>query len=273
MFPAKSPFEIPVHNRVDPARGRWLRIAVHEQSESISNILRYHFTWQRQLTQFLAQTLRPGQVFVDVGANLGYFTLIAANAVGRAGRVHSFEPEPRNFALLRKNAALNGFEHVTAHQVAIGDRAGEAVLHLSSANLGAHSLVKQDDLTRELRVPVMTLTAALEQETRPVGMIKIDIQGLDLSVLWGAEELIAGQSPRPRVVMEFNPCEFEKADPGLVRFQDFLRRLGYRVHAFIANERASVIPPVVSVGTLLALHRDFTAEGKGAEFDILLWPE
>ena len=272
MFPAKSPFEIPVHNRVDPASRRWLRIAVHERSESISNILRYHLTWQRQLTQFIAQTLRQGEVFVDVGANLGYFTLLAANAVGRSGHVYSFEPEPRNFALLQSNAALNDFTHVTARQFAIGAQSGEARLHLSDANLGAHSLVELEGLGQGLRVPILTLSEALGQEKRAVDMIKIDIQGLELAVLRGAEPLIDTQRRKPRIVMEFNPGPFEQADPGLVWFQDFLRRFGYRTHAFIANERATVIPPAVSMRTLLALHEDFVAEGKGAEFDLLLLP-
>ncbi len=270
MFPAQSPFDIPVKNRIDPAPGRWLRIAVHEQSESISNVLRHHFTWQRQLTQFIAQVLRPGDVFVDIGANLGYFTLVAANAVGRSGCVHAFEPEPRNFALLQRNVVLNSFSHVACHQMAIGARSSAATLHLSGANLGAHSLMDKQDLGDGITVPLKTLVDALANESRPLRMIKIDIQGLEMDVLKGMEGRLAPQQPRPEIVMEFSPKDIQSSDPDLLYFRDFVQRFGYRLRAFIANDRATVMPPAVSLETLLALHHDFVSDGQGAEFDILL---
>ncbi len=270
MFPAQSPFDIPIKNRIDPAPGRWLRIAVHEQSESISNILRYHFTWQRQLTQFIASVLRPGEVFVDVGANLGYFTLVAANAVGRSGCVHAFEPEPRNLALLQRNLSLNSFNHVICHQVAIGAQSGEATLHLSDANLGAHSLTDKADLAAGPKVPLRTLENALADENRPLRMIKIDVQGLELDVLKGMENMLAAVDQKPQIITEFSPRDLQRSDPELLYFRDFVDRFSYRIRAFIANERATVLPPEISLETLVALHHDFLSDGKGAEFDILL---
>lgn len=270
MFPARSPFDIPVKNKIDPAPGRWLRIAVHEQSESISNILRHHFTWQRQLTQFIAQALRPGDIFVDVGANLGYFTLVAANAVAKSGCVHAFEPEPRNFALLQRNLSLNSFDHVVCHQVAVGARSGEASLHLSDANLGAHSLMGKEGLVEGRKVSLMTLEDALASELRPLRLIKIDVQGLELQVLKGMERMLAPANPRPEIVMEFNPKDLQRSDPDLLYFRDFVNRFSYRIRAFIANERATVIPPEISLETLVSLHHDFASDGRGAEFDVLL---
>jgi len=272
MFPAKSPFDLPIANRVDPAAGRWLRIAVHERAETISNMLRHHFTWQRSLTVFIDRWLEPGEVFVDVGANLGYFTLVGANAVGRAGRVHSFEPEPRNMALLRRNLALNRFDQVVCHQVAVGAAPGSAALSLSEANLGAHHLAGPREGHEGIRVRLVTLDEALAGEPRPVKLIKIDIQGGELDALDGAEALLARQARRPAVIMELNPTTLEQADPGLERLQAFVLRHGYRIHGFIANERAGVRPPPLSMDTLLALYCDLLAERAGAELDILLAP-
>jgi FkbM family methyltransferase len=271
-FPASSPFELPIANRVDPAPGRWLRIAVHERSETVSNILRHHFTWQRALTVFIDRFLKPGDVFVDVGANLGYFTLVGANAVGRAGRVHSFEPEPHNMALLRRNLSLNGFGQVVCHEVAVGATSGVADLSLSETNLGAHHLAGPADRGDTLQVPLVTLEEALADEARPINLVKIDIQGGELDVLAGMAALLARPPGPPALLMEFNPAALEDADPGLERFQAFVARHGYRVHGFIANERAGVRPPPLSMETLLALHRDLLAERAGGEFDILLAP-
>src|SRR5436190_21304843 len=86
----------------------------------------------------LVRVLRPGDVFYDVGANVGFLSLIAARIVGPDGHVYSFEPMPEIARAVGRNAALNGFDNVTVVEVALADLAGEAVLRIPEVNQGAH---------------------------------------------------------------------------------------------------------------------------------------
>ncbi len=248
-----------------------LKVEVHPDRETISKRLRAIRVWQLQLSLYLNGSLAPGETFVDVGANLGYFTVIAAEAVGRSGRVFAFEPEPDNFALLTRNLALNGFHHATCHKTAVSDREGLATLHRKPENKGAHSLVGEPGTGEDLSVPVTTLDTAL-RDAGPVHMVKIDVQGTDLNVLLGMQELIASQDRPPRILMEFSPASLQALDPDLERFRAVVERFGYRIHAFIANDGPSIVPPEIGLATLTALYRDFLKAGQDPEFDILLAP-
>src|SRR6266699_2559349 len=100
-----------------------VRIRLHLNSELCRLIYCRHFEATER--EFLNRFLRPGDTFVDVGANIGLFTLIAARLVGPQGRVLSFEPTPETFARLTKNVQTNRLENVSCQQLALSDRAGE----------------------------------------------------------------------------------------------------------------------------------------------------
>jgi FkbM family methyltransferase len=87
-----------------------------------------------------SDSLRPGMVVADVGANLGLYTLLAAERVGPAGRVHSFEPDPQNAALLRRNVAANVYNNVVLHEAAVADRQGVVALHRCPEHHGDHRI-------------------------------------------------------------------------------------------------------------------------------------
>jgi FkbM family methyltransferase len=86
--------------------------------------------FQPQSTNIIKERLKPGDIFVDVGASIGWFSLVAAQAVGNGGRVYAFEPEPHSFALLKKNIAANGFEDIIhSQQAAVADTASVLTLY------------------------------------------------------------------------------------------------------------------------------------------------
>ena len=91
-------------------------------------------------TSYLMQVLKPGMLFLDIGANIGYFTLLAASAVGPEGRVIAVEPEPKNYRVLTKNLALNGIKNALPRNVALGSSCGSAALYLNEQNWGDHRL-------------------------------------------------------------------------------------------------------------------------------------
>jgi FkbM family methyltransferase len=140
----------------------------------------------------IAQLLRPGQTFVDVGANKGDFALLAAERMGDRGRVLAFEPEPANCGWIRRSVELNGYRSVQVHQLALGEAEGSISLHLSEVS-GHHSIVpgRDDSLGRSIEVPVTTLDSVVRATGNPrVDLIKIDVEGADLAVLRGARRTL-----------------------------------------------------------------------------------
>ena len=93
--------------------------------------------WEEAITAVFRSLVAPGMTVVEVGANVGYFTLLAAELVGPRGRVHAFEPDPELFELLRDNVEVNAFDHrVTLHRRAVADFHGEARFHAATRHRG-----------------------------------------------------------------------------------------------------------------------------------------
>jgi len=96
-------------------------------------------------TELVRKEVKKGDVVLDIGANIGYYTLIFAKLVGQEGEVLAFEPDPNNFALLKKNIEINGYRNVSLLQKAVSNRSGKIRLYLSDSNPGAHTIYDSHD--------------------------------------------------------------------------------------------------------------------------------
>lgn len=153
-------------------------------------------------TAVLHALLGPRDTFVDVGANVGFYTLVLS--AGRRGlRVAAFEPNPRNFALLRRNVQLNGFAAVRCEPMALSDRVGEAPLFLSRSAMSASLVPEFDDAMdgTAVTVGVSTLDAYLAKNP-PTGrlVLKADVEGHEAAFFRGASETL--ERWRPDIVTE-----------------------------------------------------------------------
>ncbi len=154
-------------------------------------------------TRLCERLLQPGDAAVDVGANIGLYTLLFSSLVGVEGRVHSFEPAPENLRRLRVNLLLNGAENVEAHQAALFSRPGVLTLNLFDSRLGAWHSLGRPELpnpftpgemiapTGTVEVEAITLddyaaSAGLER----IALLKIDVEGAEPDVLAGATGLL-----------------------------------------------------------------------------------
>ncbi|MFZ5784753.1 MAG: FkbM family methyltransferase [Pseudomonadota bacterium] len=167
--------------------------------------------WEMWLTQFLAQTVKPGMRVVDVGANYGYYTLLMADAVGESGQVIAVEPSPDAAALLAETLALNGFTGRTQLvPQALGAAPGSALLFTPDSEPKNALLVGQPDLPggQTQEVPVTTLDA-LALDGRRVDLIKVDAEGAEEAIVAGMQGVIARD--RPLLVLEYNAARY--ADP------------------------------------------------------------
>ena len=128
--------------------------------------------------------------FIDVGANKGDFTLLAARLAGNSGTVISIEPAPENHSILQRSIELNDYTNIRVLQVALSDRDGTANLQIGSTS-GSHTLSPEFNGLRTVAVPTRTLDGVVaEQQLGSVDMIKIDVQGLELAVLRGAAQTL-----------------------------------------------------------------------------------
>lgn len=149
--------------------------------------------------------------FIDVGANIGYFSCLMSKLAGPAGKVLAIEPEPQNLKLLEQNIKINNLTNVVVHPCALGASEGSAMLGLyKSSNRGRHSLLEKDAKSR-IKVPVRTLDDVARNSGRNVSswsLVKIDVEGYEGFVIDGAKETL------PRIetlVMEFSPALLKMA--------------------------------------------------------------
>lgn len=153
----------------------------------IAPFLMQHKIWEPSETAILCQLLRPGHNVIDVGANIGYYTVMFSKLVGPSGWVHSFEPEPNSFRLLSANLLINDCTNVSCENRAVSDITGDQDLYLSDVNLGDHRL-----FPCEGRASCSVETTSLD-ETLPwqqIDFVKIDTQGAEPRILAGMHQLI-----------------------------------------------------------------------------------
>lgn len=183
---------------------------------------------ETQTSTLFRRLLRPGQVVVDVGANVGCYTLTAASHVGPSGRVIAFEPGPDAAARLQENANLNGFAQVVVVASAVADRPGTVALLVGDDSEG-NSLfeVVPGARCRPVEVPVTTLDDFVAAARLPhVDVLKIDAEGAEVKVLRGARRILT--APGVTVVLaEANPVTLRAAGESIDSLRAEFQSLGY----------------------------------------------
>lgn len=174
--------EFNLHVRVIPADGMGRRLYKYRSHEpEITDAIRAHVRFA------------PGDVVLDVGANLGWYSMVVDRLAAGVCRTFAFEPDPRNFALLSKNIALNGITSVTPCNLAVGEGSGTLALHRHGVkNTGRHSALPINN-GETVEVPVTTLDAFWRERglgDAPVRLLKMDIEGYEAVALRGARQVL-----------------------------------------------------------------------------------
>jgi FkbM family methyltransferase len=202
-----------------------LRLRVHsERDVHISRQIREEGIWEAFETELLRRSLTVGNRFLDAGANIGYFTVLAAACVGETGKVLAVEPEQRNFDLLQSNIELNGFaDRVQVVCAGLSERSGEARLHLHPENLGDHQLHSDAEDRESVTVPLITGADLLADGS--LDLVKIDTQGSEHEVVLGLLPVLQRSGPGLRMIVELTPSALRRAGTSGAALVDCLETL------------------------------------------------
>jgi len=195
--------------------------------------------------RFVEHLLRPGQVVFDVGAHIGFYTLLAAKLVGESGLVVAFEPSARERRRLRLNLWLNGCRNVRVESCALSNQTGEADLFVVlGKETGCNSLRPPalDEPYKRVKVAVTSLDEYLAREhVDSVDFAKVDVEGAELYVLSGAKKLL---SNRPRPVIMYEAADIRTSAWGYQakEIYDFLDNRGYKIFSVLIDGRLFACP-------------------------------
>ena len=207
------------------------------RDEWVSSTLYAEGSWEPDETLFIQKTLRQGMVFVDVGAHIGYYTLIASEIVGNAGKVFAFEPDPRNFALLQRNVSANHCQNVVMEQKAVTASSGKLLLYRSGRNFGDHRIYEPPGEIADERgkrrsavcVDAISLDAYFERNPMRIDFLKMDIQGSEYAAFAGMQSVLQ-QNFDIIVLSEFWPTGLRQAGAPPEAFLDAARACGFGLY-------------------------------------------
>ena len=165
----------------------------------------HYGTYEELESKIMEEKIEMGNIVVDVGANIGLHTLNMARIVGNTGQVFAFEPDPSNFEILKKNVKINNYKNIILEQKAVGDKHGRTTLYQSD-HPGKHRIFPQTEQAKsQVQVELTNLDNYFDSDmTDKINFIKIDVEGLEFSVLKGMKNILKN-SKKIKILFEFMP--------------------------------------------------------------------
>ncbi|MBI5653704.1 MAG: FkbM family methyltransferase [Chloroflexi bacterium] len=205
-----------------------------------------HQRYEPYETSLIAQIAEPGMVVLNIGANIGYYTVLLGAKVGATGRVIAFEPGPTNMRLLQRNIRANRLTNVVCEQAAVAATEGQTALYLSNINDGDHRIYNAQDDARfnagkpraSAAVHTIVLDKYLETFDQPVDLIVMDIQGAEMLAFPGMIQTL--RHPNLVLFCEFWPYALRQAGSDPVAFLQFLTDLEFELFQILEDERRVV---------------------------------
>ena len=223
-----------------------MQITPHKRINDVLTLFMFNGKYEPITTRTFRKLLAVGDTVVDVGANIGYFSLLSASIVGATGQILAFEPEPNNIATLHRNIAVNGFENIYPYQYALSNHVGRDEFYIS-ANDPAHSLVKSKLHISSIFVNVEKLDNFIP--SGQVKLIKIDTEGNELSVLKSAENVIK-RSKEINLIVEISPSRIPNSVIAYINeLWEYVKYLGMQ-NFYIINDYDETIIPCYSPAEL-----------------------
>lgn len=202
-------------------------------------------------TNLVKRAVRKGSVVLDIGANIGYYTLIFAKLVGEHGKVFAFEPEPFNFKLLKKNVEINNYQNVILQNSAISNNNGKTKLYLSQEQSGTHRIFPSDMCSNNyVEVEMIRLDDYFKNNVlaEKISFVKIDVEGAELGVLEGMKSLLE-LNKKLEILIEFIPPYIKEFGANPIDILILLENYNFKIH--LVNYKTQKIEEVLDKNILL----------------------
>jgi FkbM family methyltransferase len=208
-------------------------------------------------TNLVKNEVHSDDVVIDVGANVGYYTLLMAKLTGQNGKVFSFEPEPSNFNLLKENVEINSYQNVTLEQKAVANMNGKTKLYLCETNTEMHRLYQSNSkkFNKSIEVDVTTLDDYFKKSKylNKINFIKIDAEGSELDVLKGMKTILK-ENIKLKIMLEFIPRHLLGSGSEPQELIEFLQNQNFQLS--YVNQVEKRIEPVNDPKKLLDSYDD-----------------
>jgi len=213
--------------------------------------------YEPDCTYLFNKLLNAGDCVLDVGANIGYFTLLASKLVGLEGKVFAFEALPQIMQVLEKNVKLNSLSNVVCYETAVSDKCGLVEFYASSIdNLGLSSMrnIKQTSAVRS-EIPSVTIDSIITN-LPSVKLVKIDVEGAEFKVLEGMKELI--KRDKPYIILEVTDEFLRQMDSSTKMIAEIFFIEGYKLFHFVAKDLQEIKSIPLIQSNILAVHNNQT---------------
>lgn len=178
-----------------------------ETGDLLSQRVACEDAFEPEVRKTFIEIAERGVNVIDIGANIGYYTLMAASLIGEAHQVYAFEPQPRVAEKLRRNVALNHLSNVSVFQYALSDSEDQVTFYIPTDGMDAHGSLAPNgrfEVKEEVTVVARPLDVVLDELGNPsIGLIKMDAEGAELMIFRGAPKLLSSRE-RPSIIFEAN---------------------------------------------------------------------
>ena len=221
----------------------------------------YFGCYEIETIEVMKNVLKPGDVFIDIGANIGYLSTIGAGFVGKSGQVHSFEPVPQYFQRLEKMAMMNPDYRIEVNQCALGEEQGIANIDVTNLqNIGWNTMVPgfMSNETRKetLEVPVYRLDSYIKERViKTISLIKIDVEGFEFSVLKGLGNYFENNSHRPVIICEIAPSLYPLLRCTLAQVLEYMKNYNYNAYSIVDTNTEVDITRLKEITNIVFRHR------------------
>ncbi len=180
-------------------------------------------------TALVKNEVKNGDVVLDLGANIGYYTLILADAVGDTGKVFAFEPDPSNFSLLKKNVEINGYKNVILARKAVSNKTGKTRLYVCDEDVGWHSIHEYSYCNRSTEVETIRLDDYFKDQDNGINFIKMDIVGAEFEAI-GGMPLLLQRNNKLKIVTEFQSRVIKESGRNILDLPSLLMEYGFKLY-------------------------------------------
>lgn len=205
-----------------------IRMILNAEDFQISKSIFQNRYYSYDILLFLNYFSSFSKVFIDIGSNIGYFTLMIGSHHYKDLKLIAIEPDPINFSFLKKNVEFNNL-NVDLHQVAISDVNGTSDFYINKSNFGAHSLMNYNkEFNKSIKVKTQRLDDLFENYNfqEPI-LIKIDIEGFEFKAMKSAENLLKKDCI---IISEFTPQSYTKIGQDPKEYLSFMKQNGYKIY-------------------------------------------